>query len=78
MKQNWELEDLIEHFTVIPEEMRLLRNKYGGTRLGFSVLLKFFQYHGCFPKGKHEISPQVIGYIAKQVDVPMDLFQEYD
>ena len=78
MKQNWELEELIEHFTVISEELSLLRNKHGGTRLGFAVLLKFFQYQGRFPKAKNEISPQVIDYIAKQVDVPMDLYQEYD
>lgn len=51
VKQNWDLEELIEHFTVIPEEMRLLGNRYGGTRLGFAVLLKFFQYQGRFPKG---------------------------
>ncbi|WP_217608712.1 DUF4158 domain-containing protein, partial [Bacillus sp. GbtcB15] len=60
MKQNWDLEELIEHFTVIPEEMRLLGNRYGGTRLGFAVLLKFFQYQGRFPKGKQEISKDVI------------------
>lgn len=63
MKQNWELEELIEHFTVIPKEMRLLKNKYGGIRLGFVVLLKFFQYQDRFPKAKNEINPQVIDYI---------------
>ncbi len=78
MKQNWELEELIEHFTVIPEEMRLIGNKYGSTRLGFAVSLKFFQYQGRFPKGKQEINKQMIEYIAKQVEVPTDSFQEYD
>jgi hypothetical protein len=37
VKQTWELEELIEHFTVIPEEMRLIGNKYGSTRIGFAV-----------------------------------------
>lgn len=78
VKQNWDLEELIEHFTVIPEEIRLLGNRHGGTRLGFAVLLKFFQYQGRFPKGKQEISKDVIQYIAKQVDISRDLFQEYD
>ena len=78
MKQNWELEELIEHFTLIPEEMRLIGNKYGSTRLGFAVSLKFFQYQGRFPKGKQEISTQLIDYVAKQVGVPAYSFQEYD
>ena len=37
VKQDWELEELNEHFTVIPEELRLIGNKYGSTRLGFAV-----------------------------------------
>ncbi|WJE55615.1 Tn3 family transposase (plasmid) [Bacillus cereus] len=78
MKQNWELEELIEHFTVIPEEMRLIGNKYGSTRLGFAVSLKFFQYQGRFIKGKQEINKKLIEYVAKQVGVPADSFQEYD
>ncbi len=78
MKQTWELEELIEHFTVIPEEMRLIGNKYGSTRLGFAVSLKFFQYQGRFPKGRQEINQEIINYVAKQVGVPADSFQEYD
>jgi hypothetical protein len=46
VKQTWELEELIERFSVIPEEMRLIGNKYGSTRHGFVVSLKFFQYKG--------------------------------
>jgi hypothetical protein len=78
VKQTWELEELIEHFTVIPEEMALIGNKYGSTRLGFAASLKFFQYHGRFPKGKQEINQEIIEYVAKQVEVPVDSFQEYD
>jgi len=33
MKRNWELDDLIEHFTIMPNEMELLGNKAGETRL---------------------------------------------
>lgn len=41
MKRNWELDELIEHFTILPNEMRLIENKTGETRIGFAVLLKF-------------------------------------
>lgn len=78
MKQNWKLEELIEHFTVISEEMSLIGNKYGSTRLGFAVSLQFFQYQGRFPKGKQEINKQLMDYVAKQVGVSANSFQEYD
>lgn len=34
------LDDLVDHFTLDPDELKLLRNKTGATRLGFSLLLK--------------------------------------
>jgi hypothetical protein len=33
-----ELRDLVDHFTLAPGELGLLRNKAGATRLGFGVL----------------------------------------
>ncbi|MBN8190577.1 Tn3 family transposase [Bacillus sp. NTK074B] len=78
MKKVWNLEELIEHFTIIPEESGLIGNKHGGTRLGFAVTLKFFQYKGRFPKGKQEISIDVVQYIAKQVGVSADSLKQYD
>lgn len=42
MKRNLELDELIEHFTILPNEMKLIENKTGETRIGFAVLLKFF------------------------------------
>lgn len=78
MKKNWELEDLIEHFTLLPQEMRLVGNKTGETRLGFAVLLKFFQYKARFPYAKNEVPREVINYIAKQLNLSADLYKEYD
>ncbi len=43
MKRTWDIEVLIEHFTLIPSELELLGNKTGATRLGFALLLKCFQ-----------------------------------
>jgi hypothetical protein len=45
---NWELDELIEHFTILPNEMKLVENKTGETRIGFAVLLKFFQMKPVF------------------------------
>jgi hypothetical protein len=35
VKRNWELDELIEHFTILPNEMQLIENKTGETRIGF-------------------------------------------
>ena len=43
MKRNWTTEELVEYWTLLLNEIDLLENKTGATRLGFAVLLKFYQ-----------------------------------
>jgi hypothetical protein len=38
MKRTWDIEELVEHFTLLPQDMDLLANKTGPTRLGFAAL----------------------------------------
>lgn len=70
MKRNWELDELIEHFTFLPNEMQQIGNKSSETRIGFAVMFKFFQYEARFPFHKFEVPKVVISYIAKQIEVP--------
>ena len=62
-----ELEELVDHFTLAPGELGLLRNKAGATRLGFGVLLKFVQWRGRFPAGRGELPENAINHVARQV-----------
>ena len=78
MKRIWEPDELIEHFTFLPNEMQLIGNKSGATRLGFAVLFKFFQYEARFPSHRSEVPKAVVQYIAKRVGTPEDLFAQYD
>lgn len=78
MKRNWELDELIEHFTIMPNEMSVVGNKTGETRLGFVVLLKFFQMEARFPNSKNEIPKLVVEYISKQLQLSSSLFENYD
>ncbi|WP_240422131.1 Tn3 family transposase [Paenibacillus periandrae] len=78
MKRNWELDELIEHFTILPNEMRLIENKTGETRIGFALLLKFFQNEARFPTHKYEVPKAVIAYIAKQIFSEPELYAQYD
>ncbi len=38
MKRTWTPEELLEHFTLLPDELEAVGNKSGPTRLGFAVL----------------------------------------
>src|SRR5712664_2245299 len=78
MKRQWENEELIEHWMLSAWDLAQLGNKTGATRLGFAVLLKFFQWEGRFPTFKNEVPAMVIAFVATQVDVPPDLYLQYD
>ncbi len=78
MKRIWTLEEIIDHFTFLPNESALIGNKTGETRLGFGVMFKFFQYEARFPNHKNEIPKEIIEYIAKQLDVAPFIFDKYD
>lgn len=78
MKRSWNLEELVEHFTMLPDERKLLANKTEPSRLGFAVLLKCFLYEGRFPLYKGDIPSPVITYIAQQIGIAPERLQEYD
>lgn len=78
MKRNWELDELIEQFTILPNEMKLVENKLAENKIGFAVLLKFFQNEARFPTYKFEVPKPVISYIAKQIFCESDQYSRYD
>ena len=78
MKRQWEPEELIEQWTLLPTDQMLLANKTGPTRLGFAVLLLYFQHEGRFPQQRHEVPRLVVRHIAAQVAVPYDEYLQYD
>lgn len=78
MKRHWELDELIEQFTFLPNELSQLGNKSGATRLGFAALFKFFQHEAKFPTHKGEIPKEVLLYISKQLNLDIFLIDEYD
>ena len=56
MKRNWQPEELIDHWTLLPSELALLTKKTATNRLGIALLLKYFQYEGHFPTSKGTFS----------------------
>ncbi|MEV0702148.1 DUF4158 domain-containing protein [Saccharopolyspora sp. NPDC050389] len=63
------LGDLVEHWTVVSAEQDLVAAKHRDTRLGFALPLKFDGRFGRFPRGRAELHPDAVGYVAKQVGV---------
>ncbi|CAL9651720.1 DUF4158 domain-containing protein [Streptomyces sp. enrichment culture] len=78
MRQDWEPEDLIEVWTLLEDDMKRVRNKSGATRLGFSLLLKFFEVEARFPESAGEIPAAAVEYVAQQVKVPAEAWGAYD
>ncbi|MBD3886398.1 DUF4158 domain-containing protein [Phormidium tenue FACHB-886] len=77
MKRDWELQELIEEWTLVPRELELLGNKTGSTRLGYSVLLKFFQREGRFPESRGDIPKAVLRYLTTLTNsLPEQIIQQ--
>lgn len=60
MRREWEPEELIACWTLIQSDRVLLANKAGATRLGFALLLKFFELEARFPRDAGEIPPVAV------------------
>lgn len=78
MKRLWTQDELVEHWTLSPEELTLLGNKAGTTRLGFALLLKAFQLEGRWLGSKTEAPGSVVAFVARQVNVSATAYLEYD
>ena len=61
-----------------PEEMKLLANRTVGSRLGFAVLLKFFQAKSRFPEHRREVPLDGIRLVAEQLGVGEDIWSDLD
>lgn len=74
MRREWEPEELIACWTLVDADWRLVVNKSGARRLGFAVLLKFFELEGRFPRHAGEPPPAAVDYVAEQVKIDASEF----
>jgi hypothetical protein len=58
--------------TLLPYEHDLLANKSGINRLGFVVLLKYFQWEGRFPEHWQEVPSVLVQHMAATLNLPAD------
>jgi hypothetical protein len=77
VRTEWEPEDLIEVWTLLEEDQERLRTKSGANRLGFALLLRFFEVQVSRPRlggrtrptsGGHPQSRATFDWIGWQSD----------
>jgi TnpA family transposase len=78
VKRNWHPDELTEHWTLTLGEKQQALSKRQPSRLGFAVLLKFFQHQGRFPRSAREAPKAVVDHLASQLDVPPASWNTYD
>jgi Domain of unknown function (DUF4158) len=77
MRREWDLEDLIACWTLVGDDWALVGNKAGATRLGFALMLKYFELDARFPRHAGDVPRAAVDYVAEQVKVDPGLFAEY-
>ena len=77
MQTEWDPDELISVWTLVREDWDLIANKSGATRLGFAVLLKFYQIEGRFPAYPEEVPAAAVRYLGSLVKVDPVLFAKY-
>ena len=79
MKHNWTLDKLIDSWTLLPNEMDLVSgSKASHNRLGFALLLKYFQIEGKFPRHRREVPQTAVDYVARQLKLSSEVYQQYE
>ena len=77
MQAEWEPDELIGTWTLTGSDWDMIANKAGVTRLGFAVMLKFYEIEGRFPAYPEEIPPAAVRYLGSLVEVDPALFAGY-
>ena len=78
MARDLGLDDVVDHFALIGDELDLLHTKSGSTRLGFAALLKFLLWRGRFPRAAHELPGDAVAHLARQVRAPAGDLASFD
>src|SRR3954466_11968174 len=78
MQRLWSADELGEHWTLGPEELKLLAELTGAGKLGLAAQLAYWRQHGHFPNEEAELAPTVVGHLAAQVGAEADALDGYD
>ncbi len=77
MKQNWSESDLDEFWNPTDVESTLLDQRTEHGRLGFAILLKFFQLEGRFPAYYKEVPRVAVEFLAETLGLPASTWDAF-
>lgn len=77
MRTDWEQDELISVWTLVEGDWDLVGEKVGAGRLGFALILKFYEIEGRFPAYLEEIPAAAVEYVASLVEVEPGLLAKY-
>lgn len=77
MNKDWNNDEIIEEFTLLPSELEFLGSSRSHNRLGKELMLKFFQYEYRFPENASEIPAAIVEYVAQQLYLSKEVLDEY-
>ena len=79
MKQQWTPQELIDHWLLTDEEVKLVTtvSKSPYNQVGCALLLKCFQHQGKFPQRKQDIPRNIVEHIAQQLTLENRVFNHY-
>jgi Domain of unknown function (DUF4158) len=60
-----DLDELVEHWTLLDGDRELVAGKRGATRLAFAMMLKFYNRYGRFPDGEGDLPGEVVEFVAR-------------
>ncbi|MGW5126953.1 DUF4158 domain-containing protein [Streptomyces sp. NPDC004069] len=78
VRQEWSPEELLASWTLVEGDCKLVANKTGATRLGFCLMLKFFEIEARFPEFIEEFPQPAVEYVAGLVKVSASELTKYD
>ena len=78
MRYDWSLDELVASWTLVGQDWELIGNKTGATRLGFALMLKFFELEAQFPSARSDFAEVVVGFVARQVRVVAGEVVDYE
>ncbi len=70
MRQEWSSEELLANWTLVCGGRDLVASKSGATRLGFGLVLRFFELEGRFPDVLEEVPPAAVECRARKIEPP--------
>lgn len=78
VKPDCSTEELVENWTLLPQELELVKKKVDAGQIGFAILLKYFQIYARFPTSSEEILDKIVNYIASQLQINSSLYSQYN